>query len=111
MRSAALSLALLVALTPPALAGDCASFVSPAGTTITLGAPGAGQATISRGGSDVVCDLQANHEAGATRWTAMFFCGEVSQAATIVATSAADPTPAKILYRGAELEPACAADD
>ena len=107
MRVAALSLALVRALTPPVLADACARFVSPSGTTITLDAPSAGQATISRGGSDVVCDLQANHEAGATRWTAMFFCGEVSQAATIVATSAADPTPAKILYRGAELTPAC----
>jgi hypothetical protein len=107
MRVAALSLALVLALTPPVLADACARFVSPSGTTITLDAPSAGQATISRGGSDLVCDLQATRPDGAAEWTAMFFCGEVSQAAMLVAASGEDQAPAKILYRGAELTPAC----
>jgi len=106
MRAAAFSLALLLAVTP-AVAGECLTFASPAGTTISLDAPVAGQATISRGGSDMVCELQATRPEGATQWPAMFFCGEVSQAAMIVAVAADDPTPAKLLYRGTELEPAC----
>ncbi len=111
MRSAVLSLALFLALTPAAVAGECLTFASPSGTTIALNAPDAGQAIISRGGSDLVCDLQATRPDGATQWTALFFCGEVSQAAELVATSEDDPAPAKLLYRGAELLPACDAPD